>query len=113
MAEDARSRVRACVYFLKVSPANAAGCDLNQDFAGAYPRELSGGMKMRASIARALVTRATLRQAAGDTATARQLLDKAERISQALGTLDEPARVAAARAALDEGKPIHLLATGS
>ena len=26
------------------------------DFSGAYPRELSGGMKMRASIARALVT---------------------------------------------------------
>ncbi len=26
------------------------------DFAGAFPRELSGGMKMRASIARALVT---------------------------------------------------------
>ncbi|MBX5116186.1 ABC transporter ATP-binding protein [Rhizobium lentis] len=31
-----------------------------QDFASAYPRELSGGMKMRVSIARALVTRPKL-----------------------------------------------------
>lgn len=31
-----------------------------KDFAGAYPRELSGGMKMRVSIARALVTRPKL-----------------------------------------------------
>ena len=30
------------------------------DFADAYPRELSGGMKMRVSIARALVTRPKL-----------------------------------------------------
>jgi NitT/TauT family transport system ATP-binding protein len=30
------------------------------DFANAYPRELSGGMKMRASVARALVTRPQL-----------------------------------------------------
>jgi NitT/TauT family transport system ATP-binding protein len=31
-----------------------------QDFSKCYPRELSGGMKMRASLARALVTRPTL-----------------------------------------------------
>jgi len=31
-----------------------------RDFAGAYPRELSGGMKMRTSVARALVTRPQL-----------------------------------------------------
>ena len=63
----------------------------------------------RNDLARAMVTRAALRQAAGDVATARALLDQAAAIFQALGTLDEPARVEAARAALDHGAPIGLL----
>jgi hypothetical protein len=57
-----------------------------------------------------MVTRAALRQAAGDLTTARQLLDQAEAIFRKLGTLDEPARVEAARVALDRGSPIGLLA---
>jgi tetratricopeptide (TPR) repeat protein len=67
----------------------------------------------RNDLARVMVTRASLRQAAGDVATARALLDQAAAIFQALGTLDEPARVEAARAALDRGSPIGLLAGGS
>jgi tetratricopeptide (TPR) repeat protein len=63
----------------------------------------------RNDLARATVTRAALRQVAGDVTTARALLDRAEEIFQALGTLDEPARVEAARAALDQGTPIGLL----
>jgi len=55
----------------------------------------------RNDLARAMVTRAALRQTAGDIAAARQLLDKASEIFQALGTVDEPARVGAARATLD------------
>src|SRR5262249_56545742 len=46
---DAHPRVREAL----------AGVGL-ADFADAYPRELSGGMKMRVSIARALVTRPQL-----------------------------------------------------
>jgi hypothetical protein len=56
-----------------------------------------------------MVTRAALRQAAGDITTARQLLDEAETIFRGLGTLDEPARVEAARAALDRSSAISLL----
>jgi tetratricopeptide (TPR) repeat protein len=67
----------------------------------------------RNELARAMLTRAALRQSAGDLTTARQLLDRAAAIFQELGTLDEPARVAAARAALDRGSPIALLASGS
>lgn len=55
----------------------------------------------RNDLAKAMITRAMLRQAAGDLRTARQLLDQADTIFQTLGTLDEPARVKAARAALD------------
>jgi len=64
----------------------------------------------RNDLARALVTRAALRQAAGDLAAARDLLDRAHVIFQELGTLDEPARVNAALVALDRDSPIPLLA---
>jgi class 3 adenylate cyclase/tetratricopeptide (TPR) repeat protein len=67
----------------------------------------------RNDLARAMVTRAALRQAAGDRATARELLDRAGAIFGELGTLDEPARVKAARAALDGGAPMPLLGTNS
>src|SRR5262249_1482979 len=67
----------------------------------------------RNDLARAMITRAALRQTAGDVATARALLDRAYAIFRELGTLDEPARVEAARAALDRGCPIALLADGS
>ncbi|MBV9816507.1 MAG: hypothetical protein JO229_12235, partial [Alphaproteobacteria bacterium] len=48
----------------------------------------------RSELARAMVTRAALRQAAGDIAAPRLLLDEAAAIFQELGTLDEPTRVA-------------------
>jgi NitT/TauT family transport system ATP-binding protein len=46
-ADEAKARAAVAQTLARVGLA---------DFAGAYPRELSGGMKMRASIARALVT---------------------------------------------------------
>ena len=56
-----------------------------------------------------MVTRAALRQAAGDLTAARDLLHQAGAIFHELGTLDEPARVEAARAVLDRGAAIPLL----
>jgi hypothetical protein len=56
-----------------------------------------------------MVTHAALRQAAGDPFTAQQLLDEAEAIFHELGTLDEPARVEAARAALRRDEPIGFM----
>ena len=67
----------------------------------------------RNDLARAMVTRAALRQAVGDLATARELLERAGRIFHELGTLDEPARVEGARTALDRGAAIPLLGTSS
>jgi class 3 adenylate cyclase/tetratricopeptide (TPR) repeat protein len=72
--------------------------------------EILGRIGARNDLARAMVTRAALRQSAGDLAAAWRLLDQARTIFHALGTLDEPARVQAARAALDRGSPIGLLA---
>jgi hypothetical protein len=63
----------------------------------------------RNDLARAMVTRAALRQAAGDTAAAQQLLDDASIIFRELGTRGDSARVGAAFAALDRGFPIGLL----
>jgi len=60
----------------------------------------------RNDLARAMVTRAALRQAAGDLAIAHDLLTQAGAIFHELGTLDGPARVEAARVALDRGKPV-------
>ena len=54
------------------------------------------------------MTRAALRQTAGDLATARELLEQADRIFHDLGTL-EPTSVEAARTALDRGIEIPLL----
>ena len=70
----------------------------------------SSSVGARNDLAKAMVTRAALRQRAGDVATARQLLHQANAIFRALGTLDEiPIRVEAALAALDRGLPIRLL----
>jgi class 3 adenylate cyclase/tetratricopeptide (TPR) repeat protein len=68
------------------------------------------GVGARNDLAKAMLTRAALRQRAGDDAMARQLLDRARALFRELGTLDEPARVDAAVAALDSGTPIPLLA---
>jgi len=63
--------------------------------------------------ARAMVTRAALRQQAGDVEAARQLLRQADKIFRALSTVDEPARIEAALTALDTGGQIPLLAGGT
>ena len=67
----------------------------------------------RNDLARAMVTRAALRQAVGDLAIAREFIEHAGAIFHELGTLDEQARVEAARSALNRGAAISLLASRS
>jgi class 3 adenylate cyclase/tetratricopeptide (TPR) repeat protein len=83
-----------------------------EDYAEAAMRILER-VEAPADLAKAMVTRAALRQRAGDVASARQLLDQASAIFQALSCRDEPVRVNDALAALERGSPIHLLADGS
>jgi tetratricopeptide (TPR) repeat protein len=64
----------------------------------------------RSDLAKAMITRAGLRQRAGDVAEARRLLERAAILFGELGTLDEPGRIAAALAILDRGAPIAFLA---
>jgi tetratricopeptide (TPR) repeat protein len=64
----------------------------------------------RSDLAKAMLTQAALRQRVGDTMEARRFLERASALFRELGTLDEPARVEAALAALDRGSPIALLA---
>jgi class 3 adenylate cyclase/tetratricopeptide (TPR) repeat protein len=67
------------------------------------------GVGARNDLAKAMVTRAAVRQRGGDRDGARRLLGQASAIFEALGTLDEPARVNAAVVALERGSQIPLL----
>lgn len=66
----------------------------------------------RNDLGKAMVLRAALRQRVRDNAAARQLLDKAHAIFQALDTHDELARVEVALSELDSGSQIRSLADG-
>ncbi len=62
-------------------------------------------VEARNEVAKALVTQAELRRAAGDPGGARELLERALAIFETLGTLDEPSRVRAALTTLEQGRP--------
>jgi tetratricopeptide (TPR) repeat protein len=68
------------------------------------------GMEARNDLAKAMITRASLCQRDGDVSAARRLIEKADAIFRALGTLDQRAKVKRAFAALDRGSQIRLLA---
>jgi class 3 adenylate cyclase/tetratricopeptide (TPR) repeat protein/ribosomal protein L40E len=63
----------------------------------------------RNDLAKSLMTHAKLCQSRGEIGTARGLLEEAGAIFDALETIDEPARVTAALAALERGSPIRSL----
>src|SRR5262249_16925482 len=63
-------------------------------------------MDAQSDLARAMVSRAALRQRAGDVSTSRRLLNRARAIFEELDTRDEPGRVEEAFAALERGLPI-------
>jgi tetratricopeptide (TPR) repeat protein len=71
--------------------------------------EILGRIGARNDLARAMLTRAAVQQAAGYVPAAGQLLDQAQAIFDKLGTADEPVRVAAARDALGRRERIDLL----
>jgi tetratricopeptide (TPR) repeat protein len=64
----------------------------------------------RNDLAKTMITKAALRQRAGNYAVARDLLVRAGVLFRELGTRDEPRRVEVALAALDHGEPIPMLA---
>jgi class 3 adenylate cyclase/tetratricopeptide (TPR) repeat protein len=91
-----------------------AECLAIDDAAAAEPcadaaMEILEEVDARNDLARAAITRAALRQASGDVAAARADLARSDAIFRHLGTLAEPARVAAACAALDCNAPIGFL----
>ena len=59
----------------------------------------------RNEVAKVLVAQAALCRASGDVAGTRALLERALALFEALGTLDEPLRVRAALAALQDHPP--------
>jgi tetratricopeptide (TPR) repeat protein len=84
------------------------GCPSAEEYVETAIRILES-VGAKSDLAKAMITWAALRQRAGDTATARRLLEQAAAISQTLGTLDELARTAAVLATLDRGSLIPLL----
>ncbi|MGH7062924.1 MAG: hypothetical protein ACREET_02470, partial [Stellaceae bacterium] len=98
---------RACWLLAECLAAEAA--ESAEDYAETAIR-IFEQIGARNDLARALVTRAALRQIAGDIAAARQLLERAHAIFSATKTRNEPERVQAALAALDRGSAIPLFA---